>query len=615
MKTQRLEKRFTVLLAMLLAIVLVACSTPEPAEDEGAGQIATSATADPTEEIVTAVSPTQPAAVAPTTTQPAATSEPAAQPVATLVQNSEGQNTAIIREFDLGTLDISTPLLGDAEIISPLEGIIGLPDDGQAHPLIIILHGRHGICGNFVMEPYPCPEDMPEIRFDLGFDYLVEALAQQGYAAIAINLNAALTPAFGPGAINSRVQQLVDAHLNALQTASREDDATLYGTSLAGRIDFSQIGLVGHSAGGGAALSMIREYEGQEIDIDALLLVAAAANFEGEEGVFHSSEELMDYYTTPDDLPVATILPDCDGDQIQYWTQFAYETARLNPDRNAIAASIRLMRANHSGFNKALDDFPDARFGYDLCFDMTTDLLAPQDQQEWFTQFTTNYFDVVFHDGASPLYDSSAPAPNELYGQEVQTALTIPFADRLVLMYPRAYQERTQNVLGGDVDASYNGLSICLPGQVCNIPIIMPGQFGYMRMLYFGSDKVTFTIPPQFQDIREYASLHIRAVPDYLMRTNAIGESQAFALVLRDASGNRSQVDISPDLPSMFVPAPSEAYGYDPYMLYPASIRIPLSEFESVDLSQIEAVEFQFGALLTGALLIADIEFLEPTRE
>lgn len=602
---------------MLLAIVLVACATPESSEDEGAGQTATSVPAEPTEEMATAVSPTQPATVAPTaTTQPVATNEPTAQPVATPMQDGEGQNTStIIREFNLGTLDISTPLLGDAEIISPLEGIIGLPDDEQAHPLIIILHGRHGICGNFVMEPYPCPEDMPEVRFDLGFDYLVEALAQQGYAAIAININAALTTSFGPGAINTRVQQLVDAHLNSLQIASREDGDTLYGTSLAGRIDFSQIGLIGHSAGGGAALSIIREYEGQEIDIDALLLVAAAANFEGEEWVFRSSEELMDYYTTPDDLLVATLLPDCDGDQIQYWTQFAYETARLNPERNAIAASIRLMRANHNGFNKALNDFPDARFGYDLCFDFTTDLLAPQDQQGWLTQFTTNYFDVVFNDGTSPLYDRSAPAPNELFGQDVQTALTIPFDDRLVLMYPTEYEERTQNVLGGDVDASYNGLSICLPGQVCNIPIIMPGQFGYMRMMYFGSDKVTFTIPPQFQDIREYASLHIRAVPDYLMRTNAIGESQAFGLVLRDASGNTSQVDISPDLPSMFVPAPSEAYGYDPYMMYPTSIRIPLTEFESVDLSQIEAVEFQFGALLTGALLIADIEFLAPTRE
>ncbi len=526
------------------------------------------------------------------------------------------QNTSpTIREFNLGTMDISTPLLGDAEILSPLEGIIGLPGGEQAHPLIIILHGRHGICGNFVMEPYPCPEDMPEIRFDLGFRYLVEALAQQGYAAMAINLNAALTPAFGPGAINTRVQQLVDAHLSSLQMASSNNDDTLYGVSLAGRIDFSQIGLVGHSAGGGAALSIIRAYEGQEIDIDALLLVAAAANFEGEEGIFRSAGELMDYYSTPDDIPVATILPDCDGDQIQYWTQFAYEAARLNPDRSALAASIRLMRGNHSGFNRALDDYPDARFGYDLCFDMTTDLLKPQDQQDWFSQFTTNYFDVVFNDGTNPLYDRSAPAPNELFGQDVQTALTIPFEDRLVVMYPRDYQERTQNVLGGDVDASYNGLSMCLPGQVCNIPIIMPGQFGYMRMMYFGFDKVTFTIPPQFQDIREYTSLHIRAVPDYLMRTNAIGESQAFGMVLRDTSGNTSQVDISPDLPSMAIPAPSESYGYDPYMLYPASIRIPLTAFESVDLSQIEAIEFQFGALLTGALLIADIEFLKPTGE
>lgn len=262
---------FKKILPLLISLLFfVQCDTPPLPPD-----------IEPTVVITTTVSP---ATVAPTaTTQPTvtteptpptitteptaptATTEPTAQSVPTLEQNDDGQTTSpLVREFNLGTLDISTPLLGDAEIVSPLEGVIGLPDDEQAHPLIIILHGRHGICGNFVMEPYPCPEDMPEVRFDIGFGYLVEALAQQGYAAIAINLNAALTTSFGSGAINTRVQQLVDAHLASLQTASSDDDDTLYGTSLAGRIDFSQIGLVGHSAGGGAALSIIRQYEGKK---------------------------------------------------------------------------------------------------------------------------------------------------------------------------------------------------------------------------------------------------------------------------------------------------------------------------------------------------------------
>ncbi len=48
MKTQRLEKTFGILLALLLAIVLVACSTPEPTVDEGAGETATNVPADPT---------------------------------------------------------------------------------------------------------------------------------------------------------------------------------------------------------------------------------------------------------------------------------------------------------------------------------------------------------------------------------------------------------------------------------------------------------------------------------------------------------------------------------------------------------------------------------------
>lgn len=513
--------------------------------------------------------------------------------------------TAIV--YDLGDAIITDSVLDDLEIPLRLQGVLALPTEEGAHPLVVILHGRHGICNGDTGNPFPCPD--AEIRHDQGFSYLVEGLAKRGYVAVALNINAAMTTYFGSGDINTRAQQIFDMHMDAL-TAAANGEANDFGVELAGKIDFSQIALIGHSSGGGAALNIARNMDDTPF---ALLLVAAAYNSIGVEGLYRTPEELFAAYATASDLPVATILPDCDRDQIQFTTQFAYEAARFDSNRSALAASVRLFHADHNQFNTQLTG--EGRDQYPPCFGETGTLLPPEDQQSFLLNYTADFFDLALG-RAEPnaAFDVTQAAPTELYGLLVETNLLAPAEDRLVVVYPRSsiFGDILLNDLNGRLTPDGIGVSFCAPGVVCYAGITAAGRFGHLRLDYTRYSRVKeirLEIPESLADVSGYAVLHLRAVPDYLSIHNSPEEAQAFGITLVDRNSGGARVDVS-DLSSLTIPEPAEFVGYDPFLLYPASIRIPLSEFANVDLTALAQVVVHFDVVGSGTLLVADLEFV-----
>lgn len=510
------------------------------------------------------------------------------------------QSEIAVTPYDLGRAVIIDPELDDLAIDAPLQGAIALPADAEPAPLVIILHGRHAMCGVNI-STYPCAPG-EEIRYDLGYSYLLQALAEQGYAALAINLNPALTEAYGRGHADERAAQIVAHHLDALQAAAAGQEA---GLPLQGRIDFSRIALIGHSSGGGAALYITRL---QRYAVDALLLVAAAYNSLGSEGVERTGEELYAYYSTPSEVAVATILPDCDGDQIDFWSQTAYEAARLDPERTAFAASVRLFRANHNHFNPAVER-GDRRFGYPPCFGETTDIMPRAEQEQFLSDYAAAFLHSVWGERPISAFDPSLLASNRLFGQRVETSLSLPAAQRQPIIFPQTADERTVNLLGGAVKPSnHAGILFCPPGDTCLAGITTMGRFGYLRLSYGARGYFRFELPEAYHDLSAYDVLHLRAAPDYTSTLNAPGVAAAFVVVLTDANGQESEVAVN-GLSFQQIPAPAEYYAYEPFALYPASVRIPLGAFSRVDLTQIVSVTLR-AADTSGTLLLADLELL-----
>ena len=74
--------------------------------------------------------------------------------------------------YDLGE---GTLTQGTREIPYQMRGVIGVPE-GENRPIIIFLHGSHPI------------RSAAENRYDLGFSYLVDQLADAGYLALSMNV-------------------------------------------------------------------------------------------------------------------------------------------------------------------------------------------------------------------------------------------------------------------------------------------------------------------------------------------------------------------------------------------------------------------------------------------
>ncbi|HTR63340.1 MAG TPA: hypothetical protein VMH37_16645 [Candidatus Binataceae bacterium] len=158
--------------------------------------------------------------------------------------------------------------------------------DHPPYPVIILLHGNHGTCGrpatdadktklgvpldvNFHIDEDidytftgTCPAGSSVVNNHLGYAYLANRLASQGYVVVSINSNRGITGVDailgGDFLLIYARGRLVLRHLALLaqwnqgdtsQTPPNPEGSGLPGT-LKGKLDFTNVGLFGHSRGG-----------------------------------------------------------------------------------------------------------------------------------------------------------------------------------------------------------------------------------------------------------------------------------------------------------------------------------------------------------------------------
>jgi hypothetical protein len=161
-----------------------------------------------------------------------------------------------------------------------------------SRPLVVILHGNHSPCGRaydpggldppglpdnpridnrrFLMSPpaapRTCPPNYIEAPSHEGYGYLATRLASHGFLVVSINANSINNRGNGgpndPGLILER-GHLVLRHLALLASWHRGAQPTPagVGVKLNGKIDFTRVGLVGHSRGGEAMRAAYTSYK------------------------------------------------------------------------------------------------------------------------------------------------------------------------------------------------------------------------------------------------------------------------------------------------------------------------------------------------------------------
>jgi dienelactone hydrolase len=248
-------------------------------------------------------------------------------------------SAATVRNYNLGPATIS-----DSSIFGPLpirvQGAIGVPSGPGPHPLVLVLHGRHGTGCPIEDDIGTWPCFAREQRNDLGLRHVVKALARAGMAAVAPDLNGAFTEGWGEPNDRVRWPRIVRRTLSALSRDNTTGGARFGGIELRGRLDFARLGLFGHSLSGLRAVRFSRARP-----VRALFLLAP---------IFAPPPP-------PPNIPFAVALGTCDGDTGTFGRGYL-DQARGSSARTAPARLLVVRGVNHNYYNRTLvrlrfDDF------------------------------------------------------------------------------------------------------------------------------------------------------------------------------------------------------------------------------------------------------------------
>ena len=543
---------------------------------------------------------------------------PAAAPVA--VEYNLGETTILQQRFPEESRFRQMPVR--------LNGLIAAPTAGQGpFPVVMIIHGTHPGCplDEMGVDRWPCDPAVEQRNYS-GFAYLAEALAAQGYVALVPNFNAEHTFGFGEPDAGERLGQLFDLTMQALAEATA-GRANGFGVELAGQADLSRLALLGHSRGGEAAVGLA----------NSPALMAASRGYGPAAGVLliAGASTFLDPWTSVS-APLATIQSACDGDVTSQDGQFFFEGPRLAPDQTQWATSVWLERANHNGFNTLLPrdmvtpsagERPDCQ-----------PLLDGATQRAWLVDYSGDFLATLFAEDAAAVdaararlgLDVTAPAPAELYGLPARVAFLAPAADRQTVLLPAAAEELTTHRLGGAVTAEGVATHFCpkgfysaqtLPGsEPCQRNIVtVPGQPAHAVLSWeTPGAALRFALPESAGNLSGYTTLGLRAAVDPTSPRNVAGQPQALSVQLTDRAGQRAVVATRPGEPALAFPPGEmrELSATDPGFFTGrvplTAIRLPLDSFAGVDLSDIAEIALLFDQTPSGALFLADLEWMRP---
>jgi len=487
-------------------------------------------------------------------------------------------------------------------------------------PLVVLLHGNHATCGTYDgLGPArrddniqytlfgTCPERYVVIPNHAGYDYLARPLASRGYIVVSINANRGVTAAPGEvldRGLNLRRGRLVLRHLQYLV----ERNAAASG-DLSNRIDFSHVGLMGHSRGGEGMRAAYEQYRAAGSPWPGRIGPAI-----GFEGIFEIGP--VDGQTGPratpnrldaDGLAWTVLLPNCDGDVFNLQGVKPYDRMMLKTGENParFKATYTVWGTNHNFYNTEwqLSDSPGC-LGQTRLFPT---LVGSPEQRAISSASFLAFMRGNVGAGADPLFNQNfdpqfaLPANVENvtrvdrgYTDSPSTTVTTVFDDFPLTATNTYTRSGTQFTIGGvsQHDPSQRAAAVSWNTAGPNV--------------YFQSTAASAVDLSAFRTLEFRVS---RQCHDLLCHNSgpASRTSTNFSVVLVNGAGQASAAIQLRDYLSLDGPVGSLTE-FAGTLAHPIlmTARIPLSAF-TADLSQIWAVRFVFDDTRSDEIYIANI--------
>lgn len=491
-------------------------------------------------------------------------------------------NTAIITTeaprdnvycYDLGE---GTLTQGTREIPYRMQGVIGVPE-GQNRPVVIFLHGAHPI------------QSAAENRYDLGFSYLVDQLADAGY--LALSMNVGINYSFENGEPNGcqRTVQVVEQQ-SALLKQAIEGKNGIFPCDLKNKGDLNQVILVGHSRAG---------YDIFEVADQTELL--------GIQGLISAAPSLVSPLSgAPVDVPAGIIIPQYDGDVTSLDGGTLFDQLENTSQRSSGTDLIYLENGNHGGFSTALvrpDPFADR--------DTLPLVMEPEKQQAFFSAYVMDFVKTVLATGKTPL-ETVATLPEQYAGYPIMARVDV---DGDVLY--RAAVDSVENLQ--TTDAVVEAVNACSTLDHTAGSFRIPGSFMQYDLTRIRWEKAGATVTiPVSADLRQASYLQMDLAQDSGDERNR-QQDQSMSVTLRDAKGREASMKIAAGTPALTwqegtvesIPVTGE----DSFLQYSTftplgSVRLNPEDFNGVDLGQITQIVLTFDQP-SGSIMLREVQLVE----
>lgn len=532
-------------------------------------------------------------------------------------------------EYDFGDTAFTPPgFPGPVE----LRGSVHYPTDlnGPPHPLIVLLHGRHSVCfvgTNFGSFQWPCPAGQQSIPSYKGYDYVSSILASNGYIVISISANGINAADNSSGDLGALARaQLIQKHLDIWNNFTTVGGAP-FGSKFIGKVNMQRVGVMGHSRGGEGA---VRHFQ----------LNQSLGSPYGVKAVFALAPVDFSRFVI-NNVPLAVLLPYCDGDVSDLQGVHFYDDARYNvPGDMAPKHTILVLGTNHNFYNSiwtpavflpASDDWSINADSF--CGTVAGNGRLTDAQQRSAGLVYMSAFFRVYVGGESqflPLLTGAAPPPptagtpkifvsyhaadksterrdvNRLLDQTALVANTVGGLVTPVGLIP-------YDACGGAVPETSPCLATSNSRQPHTTPSLLSPAHG-LSQLTSGWNAMTSSytndIPIGQGNVSAFAALQFRASVNFTDGRNTAGQAQDFTVSLTDGSATTRSATVSAASGALFFPPGT--LGPVPKVVL-NTIRMPLSLFAGVNLADIRTIQFKYNQRATGALLITDIAFTSNT--
>tara|TARA_A100001391_G_scaffold151462_6_gene109155 strand:- start:2216 stop:3988 length:1773 start_codon:yes stop_codon:yes gene_type:complete len=518
-------------------------------------------------------------------------------------------------EYDFGRMTVYDNKNGDS-YDTDIHGYIQYPENADGpFPVVLFLHGRHGTCyDGRGIDDDDCANPIPSFR---GYEYISRNLVSHGYAVISVDANDINDNDSGPSNGDTgglARSMLVVRHLDEFRTINAAGGQGLDG--LVGKLDMSEIGIMGHSRGGEGVNQTVLYNRAQPEPHNITAVFSLAPT---------------DYNTqTVSRVNFVALAGYCDGDVEDLMGNFAYDTSRYAVDNDPYPKfQLIPMGANHNYYNTVwtsdsrpddwtiLDNDGDDPWCGENAADNGRD--TPELQQAQGLFFIASFFRYfIGHEAEFAAYwNGQTPVPGDICpdGQgpcddRYLLSIHAPSADRLVIDDTLDPASLTTNNLGGSVwFDGFSSFGVCQtngrPGEGCDVAT---PTFNIAEQLFMAWDT-TATYRSELLGLNAtgYQVLSVRVGVSHGDTDNQSG--QDFHMILEDRDGNRVEALASDYSDGLFYP-PGRAFydsNHGSQKTTLNAVDIPLTAFEGVDFTNLNAVELVFDATPAGTVQITDL--------